>query len=76
MTSSDYVWGGLIAAGAVFEAWALANRKAGDTLSETTRQAFRVRTSRTGRIVFGTTWSAFSLWYLVHILYDVPFPGF
>lgn len=76
METSDLVWGGLILAGAVFEAYALANRRQGDTLSETTRQAFRTRTSRTGRILFGSTWAAFSGWYLVHILWDVPFPGF
>lgn len=76
MTASDIVWGGLLLTGAAFEVWALANRQEGDTLSESTRKAFRVRTSKTGRAAFAGVWSAFSFWYLVHILYDVPFPGF
>lgn len=76
MTTPDILWGGIILLGVALEAVALASRKDGDTLSETTRRAFRVRTSKTGRRVFGVTWGAFSLWYLVHILYDVPFPGF
>lgn len=76
MNESDFVWLGLILAGAAFETYALVNGRKGDTLSETTRSVFRVRTSRTGRRVFAGLWLAFSGWYLVHILHDVPFPGF
>lgn len=76
MTNSDIIWLALIAAGAAFEGYALRNGRKGDTLSETTRSLFRVKTSRVGRVAFGVSWLAFSLWYFVHILYDVPFPGF
>jgi hypothetical protein len=43
VSGADWVWGGLVAAGAGFEAYALANARAGDTLSETTRRLFRTR---------------------------------
>jgi len=64
--TSDLVWAGLIAAGSGFEAYALANGKASDTLSETTRRLFHTRT-RVGRVVFVGTWAAFASWYLIHI---------
>jgi hypothetical protein len=73
MTSSDVIWGTLIAAGAVFEGYALRNGRDGDTLSEATRKTFRVR-SRPGKIVFATLWVSFSAWFLGHILYGWPFP--
>lgn len=69
----DIVWGALIAAGAAYEAYALANGRSGDTLSETTRKAFRVRT-RAGALVFGSLWVSFSAWFLGHILWGWPFP--
>lgn len=74
MTIPDYVWGGLFLAGAAYEAFALADRWDGDTLSETTRRLFRVRNSRVGRWVFGIGWAAFSVWFWAHILFDTPFP--
>lgn len=75
MSSADLVWGGLLLAGGAYEAYALFTKKPGDTLSETTRKAFRVDTAR-GKIAFGAVWVSFSAWYLVHILWGVPFPGF
>lgn len=74
MTIPDYAWGGLILAGLAYEAYALADRRDGDTLSETTRRAFRTRTSKTGRWIFGIGWTAFAVWYWGHILYGWPFP--
>lgn len=74
MSSADWVWGGLLAAGGVYEAVALINRREGDTLSETTRKAFRVRTTG-GKIAFGALWISFSSWFLGHILWGWPFPG-
>ena len=67
VTSADLVWGGLLVAGAAFEVYALANGRAGDTLSERTRTWFHVRT-QTGAVVFGIGWCAFASWFLVHIL--------
>ncbi len=69
------VWGGLFLAGAAVEAWALLNKRSGDTLSETTRRAFRVRTPA-GALAFGVLWSSFSVWFGGHILFGWPFPGF
>jgi hypothetical protein len=66
-SSADMVWGGLLVAGAAFEAYALVNGRDGDTLSESTRRWFRVRT-RTGAAVFGVGWCAFATWFLFHIL--------
>lgn len=67
METADFVWGGLLLAGAAFEAYALRNGRSGDTLSETTRRTFRVRTP-VGRAAFGLAWTGFAVWYLFHIL--------
>ncbi|WNZ14964.1 hypothetical protein [Streptomyces sp. 11x1] len=53
---------------ALFETWALINRRKGDTLSENTRKLFRIRTSKTGRAAFTVGWLGFSGWFLLHIL--------
>jgi len=53
----------------IFEGAALVDRRAGDTLSERTREWFRVNTPR-GRIVFGLGWTAFAGWFLWHILWQ------
>lgn len=74
MDSAEIVWAGIILAGVSFEAYALANRRNGDTLSEVTRSAFRVKTSKVGRAVFASSWAAFSVWFAGHILYGWPFP--
>lgn len=66
-SSADLIWGGLLAAGAVYEIYALANGRSGDTLSERTRSWFRVRT-RAGAVVFGVAWCTFAAWFFVHIL--------
>lgn len=76
MSHSDIIWAALILAGAAFEGYALRNGRKGDTLSETTRSVFRVATSRVGRLAFGVSWSAFSVWFLGHILWGWDFPGF
>lgn len=67
MSAADVVWGGLLAAGAGVEVWALRNGRPRDTLSERTRAWFRVRT-RPGAVVFAVVWCAFAAWFLVHIL--------
>jgi hypothetical protein len=70
---AELVWAGILLAGAAFEGYTLANGHDGDTLSETTRRAFRTRT-KTGALVFGATWMSFSTWFLGHILWGWPFP--
>lgn len=70
---ADIVWAALILAGAAFEGYALVSKRPGDTLSETTRKAFRVRT-RTGALAFGSLWTSFAVWFLGHILWGWPFP--
>lgn len=65
--SSDVVWGALFAAGFGYEAYAIFNKRHGDTLSERTRAWFRTRT-KPGRLAFTITWVAFSTWFLAHIL--------
>lgn len=67
MDSADLIWGGLLVAGAAFEAYALRNGRDGDTLSETTRRFFRVRT-KTGRAIFLATWLGFAAWFTFHIV--------
>lgn len=70
---ADIVWSALVLAGAAYEGYALINKRPGDTLSETTRKAFRTRT-RAGALAFGTLWVSFSAWFLGHILWGWPFP--
>jgi len=65
--NSNVVWGSLIAAGFAYEAYALLNKKNGDTLSERTRVWFHTRT-KVGRIAFAVSWLSFAAWYLIHIL--------
>lgn len=67
MTLPDVLWGGLLAAGALVEVWALRNATAGDTLSERVRAWFRTHT-RPGRAVFAAGWVTFATWFLFHIL--------
>lgn len=74
MTQADLIWAGLILAGAAFEALALANKRSSDTLSEVTRAVFRINTSKSGRIAFGSLWAGFAVWFWGHILYGWPFP--
>lgn len=66
-SSADFVWAGLLTAGAALEVYALKNKQPGDTLSESTRRWFRVNTPA-GRWVFGISWTAFAVWYGLHIL--------
>lgn len=62
------VWSVWTAAFALYETWALINRKEDDTLSENVRRLFRVRTSKLGRALFTIGWTGFSGWFLLHIL--------
>lgn len=78
MTVYDYVWGGILTAGLLFEGVALKRRVRGDTLSEFTRKWFRTGSpeikgsgSRVGRLAFGVAWVGFAGWYLWHILWQV-----
>lgn len=66
MSTADWVWGGLLALGAVVEVIALRTPRKGDTLSERTRAWFRVRTPA-GKAVFAAVWVGFASWFLVHI---------
>ncbi len=68
MSVAAIAWGALTAAGLGYEAYTLLNRRKEDTLSATTRAAFRTRTSKTGRVVFGVLWTGFSAWFLGHVL--------
>lgn len=65
--SADLVWAGLLTIGGAFEVYAIKNKQPGDTLSEATRRWFRVNT-RAGRWVFGIAWSAFAIWFGLHVL--------
>jgi hypothetical protein len=67
METADFVWGGLLVAGAAFEAYALTAGRQRDTLSETTRRLFKVRTPL-GRAAFALSWAGFAIWYLLHVL--------
>ncbi len=62
------IWAAWTALFALFETWALINRKDGDTLSENTRKLFRTRTSKAGRAIFTVGWAGFAGWFLLHIL--------
>lgn len=75
MRRAENVWGAIILTGAAVEAAALVGKRPDDTLSETTRRAFRVRT-RPGAAVFALLWTSFAGWFLGHILRGWPFPGF
>lgn len=68
--------GGIALVAGAWEVYALANDRPGDTISEVTRRAFRIKSSKVGRAVFGTGWLAFAGWFFFHILYGWPFPGF
>ena len=63
----NYVWGSILGAGFLYEAYALFSKKGGDTLSERTRAWFKTST-KPGKVIFGLAWVGFSLWFLVHIL--------
>jgi hypothetical protein len=62
------VWSAWTSGFALYETWALINRKDDDTLSENVRRLFHVRTSKLGRAAFTIGWTGFSGWFLLHIL--------
>lgn len=68
MSTPDIIWVAIIAVGVITEVVALVTKAQGDTLSERTRDWFRIRTSRVGRTIFTVAWIVFSLWFLGHIL--------
>lgn len=76
MGTGEAVVGGILLLGGAWEAYALMNKRPGDTFSEVTRKAFQTKRSRAGRLAFGTTWVAFAVWFWGHILFEWPFPGF
>lgn len=68
MNAGDAVWGGLILAGAGFEAYALRTARQEHTFSASTRRWFRVHT-KAGTVVFVVGWVGFSAWYAHHIVH-------
>lgn len=68
MTTSDWIWAGLILLGAAYEVYTLRTGNWPGTLTGTTRSFFRTRTSRAGRWVFLTAWGVFALWFTGHVL--------
>jgi len=76
MEAGETIVGALVLAAGAWETYALVNNRPGDTFSEVTRRAFRIKSSKTGRAVFATGWLAFAGWFWGHILYEWPFPGF
>jgi hypothetical protein len=66
--NSWLIWSAWTSAFALYETWALINRKDEDTLSENVRRLFHVRTSKLGRAAFTLAWTGFSGWFLLHIL--------
>lgn len=67
--SPNVIWVTWLVLFAIFEGAALWSKKAGDTLSERTREWFET-TKPGGRIIFGVSWAAFALWFFLHILYQ------
>jgi hypothetical protein len=61
------LWACLLLTGTIIECYALRRRMHEHTLSHATRYMFRTST-RPGRAVFMFTWSAFTSWFLIHIL--------
>lgn len=66
--TSRVLWGTWVAFFVIYETITLANGKDDDTLSETTRRAFRTRTSKAGRALFTVTVAGGAVWFLLHIL--------
>jgi hypothetical protein len=67
MSGYTLAWAAWLAAFAVIEGRALANKTPGDTFSEHTRRWFATHT-KGGRLAFAIVWCTFGVWYLVHIL--------
>lgn len=67
--NSDYVWGLLVGAGLLYEAHTIRTKAPGDTFSEKVRRLFYTHT-KPGRAVFTATWAGFSVWFLLHILFE------
>ncbi|MFF4952291.1 hypothetical protein [Streptomyces chattanoogensis] len=67
MSGYTLAWVAWLAAFAVIEGMALANKKLGGTFSEHTRAWFHTY-STYGRVAFAVAWIGFSGWYLGHIL--------
>lgn len=67
MNPADLIWGGILLAGLAYELHTLRNTRPGDTLSERVRSWFATHT-RPGRALFALSWTAFAVWFLIHIL--------
>jgi hypothetical protein len=67
MDGYTLAWGVWLAAFALVEGKAIANKAPGDTFSEHTRKLFATHT-KPGRFAFAVVWLAFTGWYLGHIL--------
>ncbi|MFE9455995.1 hypothetical protein [Streptomyces californicus] len=65
----NVIWTTLFAAGAAYEAYAIANKVQGDTLSERVRALFNVK-RKPGRGLFVVAWAGFSVWFLFHIAFS------
>lgn len=66
--TSRILWGTWVAFFVIYETITLVNKQDDDTLSETTRRAFRTRTSKAGRALFTVTIAGGAVWFLFHIL--------
>ena len=62
-----WIWGGLLAAGAAYEAYGIHGDVEGDTLSEVTRELFHT-SHPVGKAIFLTAYLTFSAWFVPHII--------
>jgi hypothetical protein len=67
MDGYTLAWVAWLAAFALIEGKAIANKTPGDTFSEHTRKVFATHT-KPGKAAFAVVWVGFAAWYLVHIL--------
>ena len=65
----NLIWISWLVLFGILETIGLVTKRREDTLSERTRAWFKTATPA-GRIIFGVTWAAFSLWYFLHILFQ------
>lgn len=61
------VWGALIAAGVIYEAYGVLGDVEGDTLSEVTRAVFHT-SHPVGKAAFALGWGALTAWFVPHIV--------
>lgn len=68
----ELVWGGVAALVLFLEVVGIVGKQKDDTISEMTRKYFRTET-KMGAIAFVIAWVSFAVWYLYHIVFDVPY---